>query len=328
MHLPNIGIVTSEIVSWAIENDCVMRVAIIDMGTNTFHLLMAELGVGEFTITYREKVPVKIGMGGINQGYITDEAIDRALTTMRSFNNTVKEAGVEKVMAFGTSAMRNARNGEAVAKKIENETGIKTQLISGLKEAEYIYKGTRAAIKMGSEKCLIMDIGGGSVEFIIGNEQEIVWSHSFEIGGQRLLERFQKHDHIQLNEIENLFLFFSQELQPLMEALIVHKPNLLIGSSGTFDTLSDIYCMRNDIPLKETPETPFTIQAFDEIYEELLAKDRAARMQIAGMIEMRVDMIVVACCLIKFLLTQHSFKQIRVSSYSLKEGVLASLLEK
>lgn len=312
----------------ATENGSLMRVAIIDMGTNTFHLLLAELGDKQFTITYREKVPVKIGMGGINQGYITDDAIERALTTMRSFNNTVKEAGVEKVMAFGTSAMRNARNGEAVAKKIENETGIKTQLISGLKEAEYIYKGTRAAIKMGSEKCLIMDIGGGSVEFIIGNEKEIVWSHSFEIGGQRLLERFQKHDPIQLNEIEDLFLFFSQELQPLMEALIVHKPNLLIGSSGTFDTLSDIYCMRNDIPLKETPETPFTIQAFDEIYEELLAKDRAARMQIAGMIEMRVDMIVVACCLIKFLLTQHSFTQIRVSSYSLKEGVLASLLEK
>lgn len=304
-----------------------MRVAIIDMGTNTFHLLLAELGVGEFKITYREKVPVKIGMGGINQGYITADAMDRALATMRSFNHTVKEFKVEKVMAFGTSALRNARNGEEVARKIEIETGIQTQIISGLKEAEYIYKGTRAAIKMGLDKCLIMDIGGGSVEFIIGNKKEIFWSHSFEIGGQRLLERFQKHDPIQVNEIENLFLFFSQELQPLLKALIVHKPNLLIGSSGTFDTLSDIYCMRNDIPLKETPETPFSIKAFDDIYEELLVKDRVARMQIPGMIEMRVDMIVVACCLIKFLLTHHALSQIRVSSYSLKEGVLASLLE-
>lgn len=196
MHLPNIGIVTSEIVSWATENDSVMRVAIIDMGTNTFHLLMAELGVGEFTITYREKVPVKIGMGGINHGYITDEAIDRALTTMRSFNNTVKEAGVEKVMAFWNQCYApEMPEMEKPLQKKSDETGIKTQLISGLKEAEYIYKGTRAAIKMGSEKCLIMDIGGGSVEFIIGNEQEIVWSHSFEIGGQRLLERFQKRSY-------------------------------------------------------------------------------------------------------------------------------------
>lgn len=304
-----------------------MRVAIIDMGTNTFHLLIAELGVGEFTITYREKVPVKIGMGGINQGYITADAMDRALTTMRSFNNTVKEAGVEKVLAFGTSALRNARNGEAVVKKIQTETGIQTQIISGLREAEYIYKGTRAAIKMGSEKCLTMDIGGGSVELIIGNEEEIFWSHSFEIGGQRLLERFQKHDPITADEIKNLFQFFLQELNPLLNALKIYHPTLLIGSSGTFDTLSDIYCMRNDIPLKETPETPFNIRAFNDIYEELLVKDRVARMQIPGMIEMRVDMIVVACCLIKFLLTHHAFSQIRVSSYSLKEGVLVSLLE-
>lgn len=305
-----------------------MRVAIIDMGTNTFHLLLAELGAGAFNITYREKVPVKIGMGGINQGYITADAMGRALTTMRSFKNTVNEFKVEKVMAFGTSALRNARNGEEVAKKIEIETGIQTQIISGLKEAEYIYKGTRAAIKMGLDKCLIMDIGGGSVEFIIGNEKEIFWSHSFEIGGQRLLERFHKRDPISSDEIKNLFEFFSQELQPLLNELKTYKPNLLIGSSGTFDTLSDIYCMRNDIPLKETPETPFSIKAFDDIYEELLVKDRAARMQIPGMIEMRVDMIVVACCLIKFLLTHHAFSQIRVSSYSLKEGVLAALLEK
>ena len=304
-----------------------MRVAIIDMGTNTFHLLLAELGVGAFKITYREKVPVKIGMGGINQGYITADAMDRALATMRSFNYTVKEFKVEKVMAFGTSALRNARNGEEVARKIEIETGIQTQIISGLKEAEYIYKGTRAAIKMGLDKCLIMDIGGGSVEFIIGNEKEIFWSHSFEIGGQRLLERFQKHDPITADEIKSQYDFFRQELHPLLNELETHKPNLLIGSSGTFDTLSDIYCMRNDIPLKETPETPFSIKAFDDIYEELLVKDRVARMQIPGMIEMRVDMIVVACCLIKFLLTHHAFSQIRVSSYSLKEGVLTSLLE-
>ncbi len=305
-----------------------MRVAIIDMGTNTFHLLMAEVHLDGFVITSREKVPVKIGMGGINHGYITEAGIDRALNAMRSFKKTLHEVGIEKVWAFGTSALRNARNGEEVVKKIESETGIQPQIISGLKEAEYIYKGARAAIKMGLEKSLIIDIGGGSVEFIIGNEQEIFWSHSFEIGGQRLLEKFQKHDPIRRHEITNLFEFFSKELQQLLEALKVHQPRLLIGSSGTFDTLSDMYCMRNEIPLQDLPETPFSIDAFTDMYDELVAKDRAARMQIPGMIEMRVDMIVVACCLIKFLLSIHTFRQIRVSSYSLKEGVLASMTEK
>jgi exopolyphosphatase/guanosine-5'-triphosphate,3'-diphosphate pyrophosphatase len=301
------------------------HVAIIDMGTNTFHLMLATIAADGFTIHYREKVPVKIGMGGINQGYITHEGIERAVKTMKGFRNTIGGGGLPSALAFGTSAFRNARNGEEVIRKIETETGIKTRIITGLQEAEYIYRGARAAIDLGSEKSLIMDIGGGSVEFIIGNNQEISWSHSFEIGGQRLLERFQKHDPIAQEEVEALFHFFSTALVPLFDALRVHNPKTLIGSSGTFDTLSDIYCWKNKLPLLDTPETPFSMEAFDDIYEEFLIKDRDARMQIPGMIEMRVDMIVVACCLIKYLLGRHHFENIRVSSYSLKEGVLASL---
>lgn len=301
------------------------QVAIIDMGTNTFHLMLATISQGGFIINYREKVPVKIGVGGINEGFITAEGIERAVSAMKNFSKTIAEAKIKNAWAFGTSALRNARNGEEVTKRIESETGIKIHIISGLKEAEYIYHGVRAAIEMGTEKSLIMDIGGGSVEFIIGNKKEIFWSHSFEIGGQRLVEKFQKHDPITREEVNALFYFFKTELELLHAALAEHHPKTLIGSSGTFDTLSDIYCCKNNIPLKDTPETPFSIEAFDDIYEELLIKDRATRMQIPGMIEMRVDMIVVACCLIKFLLSQHHFERIRVSSYSLKEGILAGL---
>lgn len=303
------------------------QVAIIDMGTNTFHLMLATISDKGFTINHREKVPAKIGVGGINEGYITDEGIARAIKAMKGFKETIHEAGIETAMAFGTSAFRNARNGNEVVKKIESETGIKTQIISGLREAEYIYNGARAAIDLGFEKSLIMDIGGGSVEFIIGNGKEIFWSHSFEIGGQRLLEKFQKHDPITSSEVDTLFDFFNHELILLFEALRSHNPKTLIGSSGTFDTLSDIYCFKNNIPLEDTPETPFDIKAFGDIYEELLIKDRLARMLVPGMIEMRVDMIVVACCLIKFLLGKHDFDRVRVSSYSLKEGILAGLSE-
>jgi len=101
---------------------------------------------------------------------------------------------------------------------------------------------------------------------------------------------------------------------------------ILVGSSGTFDTLSEIHCIEQGLPLfADATETPLTFEAFYKIYANLLIKNRAERLQIPGMIEMRVDMIVVACCLIKFLLDEHSFQGIRVSSYSLKEGVLAEL---
>ena len=301
------------------------HVAIIDMGTNTFHLMLATMTSEGFMINHREKAAVKIGMGGINEGYITDDGIERAVKAMKEFKTTIQDARIENALALGTSALRNARNGEEVVKRIEAESGIKTHIISGIQEAEYIYKGAKASMNIGSEKSLIMDIGGGSVEFIIGNNQKIFWSHSFEIGGQRLLEKFQKHDPILKEEVTDLFLFFEKELVILLTELKIHNPKTLIGSSGTFDTLSDIYCWKNNLPLNDTPETPFNMDAFDNIYEEFLLKDRAARMQIPGMIELRVDMIVVACCLIEFILSKHAFDRIRVTSYSLKEGVLASL---
>ena len=114
----------------------------------------------------------------------------------------------------------------------------------------------------------------------------------------------------------------------MLNQLDTHNPLTLVGSSGTFDTLSEIYCIRRDLhKLLQNIETPLSSGGFYEIYDELIIKNRAERMLIPGMIEMRVDMIVVACCLIRFILEQHRFQNIRVSTYSLKEGVFASLAE-
>jgi len=304
------------------------KIAIIDMGTNTFHLLLAEADERGYHITKRERLAVKIGMGGINEGYITNEGIHRALLAMHSFKNTIDQAGVQKVYAFGTSALRNAKNGQHVAQQIYAMTGIEVDIINGEKEAEFIYHGVRAAMHLEKNKSLIVDIGGGSIEFIIGDNDHIYWKRSIEIGAQRLLEKFQQHDPIQPDEIELLNQYLAIELKPIFAALQEFPTSILVGSSGTFDTLSDIFCIQHDIhKTTEETETPLTLAGFEEIFQELLMKNRAQRMQIPGMIEMRVDMIVVACCLVKFLLNHHHFSRIRVSTYSLKEGVLASLIQ-
>jgi exopolyphosphatase/guanosine-5'-triphosphate,3'-diphosphate pyrophosphatase len=154
----------------------------------------------------------------------------------------------------------------------------------------------------------------------------VFWKQSFEIGAQRLLEKFQKHDPILPAEIDELVVYFELALIPLWAALQKYQPEILVGSSGTFDTLSDIFCITHDIcKSSEEIETPLTLEGFYDIHRELLLKNREERLQIPGMIEMRVDMIVVASCLIKFLLEKHPFNRIRVSTYSLKEGVLAHL---
>ena len=305
------------------------RVAIIDLGTNTFHLLIAEKGEAGYTIMYRDRLAVKIGMGGINHGLITESALHRALVAMQSFKNTIDQHRADTIYAFGTSAMRNAQNGREIAEKIKSVTGIEINIIPGEEEAHYIYLGVRAALGLGSDKNLIVDIGGGSVEFIIADHDQVFWKQSFEIGAQRLLERFQKHDPILAAETKELEQYFEQSLPSLFAALRKFNPVVLVGSSGTFDTLSDIFCIEHDIHKSaEEIETPLTIDGFYDIFRELILKNREQRMQVPGMIEMRVDMIVVACCLVKYLLEKHPFNRIRVSTYSLKEGVLANLSEK
>jgi exopolyphosphatase / guanosine-5'-triphosphate,3'-diphosphate pyrophosphatase len=304
------------------------RLAIIDLGTNTFHLLIAEQDGSGYNIIYRDRLAVKIGMGGINDGIITESGIHRALLAIQSFKNVMDDHQVASSHAFGTSALRNAKNGKEVAERIKAITGIEINIIPGDLEAHYIYMGVRAALGLGKDRNLIIDIGGGSVEFIIADHDEVFWKQSFEIGAQRLLEKFQKHDPILKDEVAALEDYFRSSLQPLFEAFSKYHPNVMVGSSGTFDTLSDIFCAKHDIhKTPEEVETPLSIEGFYEIHKELLMKNREERMKIPGMIEMRVDMIVVATCLIKFLLEYHPFNRIRVSTYSLKEGVLASISE-
>jgi exopolyphosphatase/guanosine-5'-triphosphate,3'-diphosphate pyrophosphatase len=124
-------------------------------------------------------------------------------------------------------------------------------------------------------------------------------------------------------ELQALEKHYEASLEDLREAVTQWKPRTLVGSSGTFDTLSEIHCLREGIPYRPTDsETPLTVEAFQRIHPELLIRDRAARLSLPGMIEMRVDMIVVASCLIDLLIRNFHFKKIRVSSYSLKEGVM------
>ena len=306
-----------------------MRVAVIDLGTNTFHLMVAEVSHSSYSILYRERIPVKIGEKGINRGEITPEAWSRALGALKEFREKIDQKAIDQVFGTATSAIRNAANGNALIQRIKEVTGIEIETISGKREAELIHLGASKALDLGKEKNLIMDIGGGSIEFIIADHNQAYWKHSFEIGGQRLVERFHDSDPITKEEINHLHLFFDEQLELLFDAFHTHRPATLIGCAGTFDTLSDIYCEANNIPRDaDLTEFPFSMNAFDGIHQALITKNRQERLAIPGMIEMRVDMIVVASILIHYIISRFSISSIRVSAYALKEGILFDAIEK
>ncbi|MDO6439595.1 exopolyphosphatase [Cyclobacterium sp. 1_MG-2023] len=305
------------------------KAAVIDMGTNTFHLLMIAFDNDGFEVIYQEKVPVKIGQGGINQNIILPEAEKRGLHTLEHFHNLIIGEGISQIFAFATSAVRNADNGFSFIRKIKQQTGIDAQIIDGEREAELIYKGIRLSACLNAENALMMDIGGGSVEFIIGNTHEIHWKGSFEIGGQRLLDLFHYHDPILPEEVEKLSIYLSEKLAPLIEAIKTHAPKQLIGASGTFDTLTDMYLASEGKKKdRKTIRHILPVSSFEIIASDLLLLDKAKRLKIPGMIPMRVDMIVVASCLIRFITQFIPTNQLICSTYSLKEGAVSEAMIK
>lgn len=308
-----------------------MKTAIVDLGTNTFQLLIIEkMPLGEVRNILKKSIPSKIGKGGINQNIITDEALDRALNVLKEFKKEIDNQGVsiDRVFAIGTSAVRNAANKEQFCERVLGETGINVTVIEGEEEAELIYLGVKQAVEISSEPSMIIDIGGGSVEFIICNAEKVLWKQSFEIGGQRLMEKFMKTDPISMRAIQQLDDYFREQLLPLANACHQYSPQIMVGSSGSFDTLVDMYFMKKYNHLPEASQTEFDLPLteFYHSYEELITRNREERMELKGMIELRVEMIVVAVCLIRYLIQTFDIQQITVSRYSLKEGVMNKIM--
>lgn len=302
------------------------RHGIIDLGTNTFHLLIVEQHEDRVSTVFRESRASRIGKGGINQDLITDEGILRALTVLGYFREKLDEFEVPHthVYAYGTSAVRNARNRKQFIEEVWTQTQIPVTVIDGEKEAELIYYGVRTAVELGTDTSLIVDIGGGSVEFIIGNARGILWKQSFEIGGQRLMEKFMQHDPISPTEVRRLYNYLAEQLIPLANAVHQYAPTILVGSAGSFETLVDMDYLRHakQSPSNEQSGFELSIESFYTSYQALIASDHGQRLRIPGMIPLRVDMIVVAVCLIDYLIRTFSISKIAVSNYSLKEGAV------
>lgn len=306
-----------------------MRFAIIDTGTNTFHLLIAERTEAGFDEIYKTKVGVKLGEAGITSNIISAEAFERGINTFKEFKQQCDSYHIEKIIATGTAALRNASNTNEFVQKVKEETGIEMIIISGNLEAELIWNGVRNSMKMGSELSLIMDIGGGSVEFIIANEDAIIWKRSFDIGGALLLEKFKPSDPVTEADIERLEKFFDEELKWMIQACQLLNSVQLIGSAGSFDTFTELIAHQfyNIDDIKNTTEFKIEIDDYKTIHKQLITSTHAQRLAMKGMIAMRADMIVVASILLNYVLRKLNIRDLKSSTYSLKEGVLYKCLE-
>lgn len=306
------------------------KIAIIDLGSNTFQLLILEHNQQDFRVLYEGSQPAQIGKGGISDGRITPDALDRAIAVLQRFRKITDQHGVlpQHIKAIATSAIRNARNQAEVVQQIYQDTQIEVSVIQGDQEAQLIYDGVKLGMDMGRGVSMIMDIGGGSVEFILCNQHRIFWKQSFEIGGQRLMDKFMTNDPISPASVSRLYSYLAEALLPLTNAVHQYEPTTLIGSAGSFETLMDMYFMHThgQLPPPEQVAFDIPITEFYRSFQLLMTLNKPERMAIPGMKAYRVEMIVVGACLIDFVLKTYQIKALQVSNYSLKEGVLSQLL--
>ncbi|MEJ2901782.1 exopolyphosphatase [Pedobacter panaciterrae] len=301
-----------------------MKAAVIDLGTNTFHLIIAEISATNVQIIYKTNVPVRLGQGRINENIIIPEAFERGIETLKNFKQKIDKYQVQQTLAIATSAVRSAANGIDFVESAKKNADIIIDVIDGDKEAEYIYKGVKATGTINGTS-LIMDIGGGSTEFIICNDKELLWKKSYNIGAARLMQAYFHSDPINELDKSAIINHLNNELTDLKEACILHKPDHLIGSAGAFETFASMILKETHI--ENIKSAPIEFTAYNSLSEKLITSTHAARQNMPDLIKLRVDMIVIAAILTNHILSLSEIKQISLSTYDLKMGVLYSLSE-
>lgn len=294
------------------------KTAVIDLGTNTFHLLVVVPSKeGSFIELHRERIFVKLAEEGIE--CIGEAPFNRGLAAMRHFKVILDSLEINEVKAYGTAALRTASNAKLFVQQIKAETDIEVAIIDGDKEAHLIYRGVKQVVNFGAEKGLIMDIGGGSVEFILANQNGVIWSQSFPIGVAVLTHQFHQEDPIPKSAITALHHFLDTTLQPLHEVLKLHKVDRLIGASGTFDVLEATLVK----PAKKVLSSSFPAKHFAPLYERIVSTSQEERIQMPDIPDSRTELIVSALILIQYILELTKVTEVVVSAYAMKEGAIA-----
>ena len=313
-----------------------MRVAVLDLGTNVFNMILSEFTPnGECRMIKEYKCAAKLGAGGLSSGLIAPSAFGTATEALDKIMAVIEEAGgADMVIPYATSAVRDAANGLEFAQQMNSRYGFEIRIIPGEREAELIFKGIMESVgelrgpdgKFASgENALMLDIGGGSNEFIITDGAEILWKRSFPIGMARMREQFNYQEPISQEVIAEFEKFNDQVLVELWEQVERYRPKIFIGSSGSFDTFKDLLF---NCGFAELPSMELDMGALSELNDRLVASTPQERLQMPGMSPIRVDYIVLASVFTQFVLNKVKPAIVYQSSYSLKEGGMKEEFEK
>ncbi len=309
-------------------------VTAIDVGTNSFHAVVASVSPkGVFTIHSRDKDNVRLGESTSDMKYITPEAMERGIIAMKRFAGMAAQAKAP-VRAIGTSAMREALNRDEFVQRVREATGIEIEVVSGNEEARLIYLGVLQALPILDTKALVIDIGGGSTETIVGLRGEMLYGHSAKLGAIRLTRRFFSEERLSTKAIKDCRDYIRGEWALVFRSIHVCGFDKAVASSGTAQTIAAVaLAQKNRLPDDDEGEslngvTLTQSEILSAIELILQAKTAKKRAEIPGMDIKRADIIVGGALIMEQIITRLNVRELTISDYALREGILLDYYQK
>ena len=306
-----------------------LRLAAIDVGTNSIHMIVAQIDPdGGVTTLWRMKEPTGLGRGTFPDRRINAEAMDRAVATLGRFKHAAKGKQAEKIVAVATSAVREAANGGDLIERAWREHRVRVRVVDAREEARLIYAGARHGGCFGDapdEPGLLVDVGGGSVEFVVGTNERAMVLESRKLGAARTTARFVKSDPPSKSDIKTLREHYQKELRPMVEQSIAPlRPERIVGTSGTLENIAAMLADPKD------PDGPKAIDAgkLDKLVAQLLKTSSGQRSEWPGLDAQRKDQIVAGVVLVQELFATleagglPELRRIEICGSALREGIL------
>lgn len=304
-------------------------IAAIDLGTNSLHMVVVKIDptLPAFSIIAREKETVRLGDRNLTTGELKPEIIEKAIAALGRFQEVAKTINAETIIAVATSAVREAPNGKDFLHKIETELGLSVDLISGQEEARRIYLGVLSGMEFNNQPQMIIDIGGGSTELILGDSQQARTLTSTKVGAVRLTSELITTDPISNTEFHYLESYtrgmLERSVDEILANLKLEESPRLVGTSGTIETLAMIHAREKSGVIPSTLNGyQFSLKDLQELVNRLRKLSNSERAEIPGMPDKRAEVILAGAVILQEAMTLLGSESITVCERSLREGVI------
>ncbi|HVY24909.1 MAG TPA: Ppx/GppA phosphatase family protein [Polyangiaceae bacterium] len=306
-----------------------MKLAAIDIGTNSIHLVVVEFDGRTFQVIDREKSMVRLGLGMFGEMRLTERAFNDGLEVLARYCKLAESRGVEEILAVATSATREAENGTEFLNAIFQRTGVMPRVISGSEEARLIFLAVRHSIDFAGERGLVIDIGGGSVEVAVGNSTDVMLAQSMRLGVQRLLHRQGGAQPLSSRELYELSGYVQGAAAEVMSEAKRLGATRFVGTSGTIRTLGEAaHLLSGGAAFRSLNAQTVKRKDLRELVKRLCEADAAKRAKMPGIGDARADTIHLGGVLLCELLEMARAEELTLCDTSLREGVIWDYIER